>query len=517
MLVAGPAVARVSIVTALILTGAAGLPLRDPDHVAGRRLAMRRRPCRGARGARRRGPRRVVARARAGRRARRCASVRRERWTRARGVAVGSALVSFYVTYLAYRNLKSVVPVAPAGRALRSSAGRARPRSVRRPRSRRAAALAARHRGLGRRSCRARYMLFFAFIPGTLAFALVFSRDLQAGLFYTTAQSINWLLGAGSYFLLPSLGPVYVEPAAFARPADLGGDASCRTLLLDQRLEFLRDPAARHGAEHRRVLLAARLDLLHRARWRPTCSGSRRGVKIAAWLLLGLTIRVHDLPRLALRPRRRRRPDHRRDGGRARPRADRLRSACRATVHAEARACGDDATPPPRWPPAHVLAGPAVALVTVVAALLVTDAVGLPLRDPDHVAALYLALVGFGTWRCSWGSTSWSVPVRLAGGFPPSRAAMRASGASAGPLRPGVAVGSALVGFYATYMAYRNLKSIVPLIRPGDHFDQQLADLDRSLFGGHDPAALLHTPPRDRASRRTSCRPRTWPSSSSCR
>ena len=42
-------------------------------------------------------------------------------------------------------------------------------------------------------------------------------------------------------------------------------------------------------------------------------------------------------------------------------------------------------------------------------------------------------------------------------------------------------------------MAYRNLKAIVPLLRPDDLFDRQLADLDRSLFAGHDPAALLHT------------------------
>ena len=56
----------------------------------------------------------------------------------------------------------------------------------------------------------------------------------------------------------------------------------------------------------------------------------------------------------------------------------------------------------------------------------------------------------------------------------------------------GLAVGGALISFYATYMAYRNLKSIVPLLRPDDLFDRQLADLDRGLFAGNDPAELLH-------------------------
>ena len=40
MLIAGPVVAMVSVLAALLATHAAGLPLRDPDHVAGRRLVL---------------------------------------------------------------------------------------------------------------------------------------------------------------------------------------------------------------------------------------------------------------------------------------------------------------------------------------------------------------------------------------------------------------------------------------------------------------------------------------------
>ena len=142
-----------------------------------------------------------------------------------------------------------------------------------------------------------------------------------------------------------------------------------------------------------------------------------------------------------------------------------------------------------RW--RDTVAGPVVAVVTVLAALLATHAVELPLRDPDHVAALYLALVGCGTVVL----VGLDIVVRAgrSGGFPPSRAAMRRVRRERWTLGRGVAAGSALVGFYATYMAYRNLKSVVPLLRPGDLFDRQLADLDRNLFGGNDPAALLHT------------------------
>ncbi len=143
-----------------------------------------------------------------------------------------------------------------------------------------------------------------------------------------------------------------------------------------------------------------------------------------------------------------------------------------------------------RW--RATVAGPAVAVATVVAAVLVTDEVGLPLRDPDHVAALYLALVGLGVVLLV-GLDILLRARRLAGVFPPSRAALQRVRRERWTARRAFSVAVAVIGFYLTYMAYRNLKSVVPLFRPGELFDPQLADLDRTLFGGHDPAALLHS------------------------
>jgi membrane-associated phospholipid phosphatase len=286
MLIAGPAVASVSVVAALLATDAAGLPLRDPDHVAGRRLVLVL--C-------------LVAvlvvldiLVRAGRRSRTLRPsrmaierVRRERWTLARGVAVGSALVSFYVTYLAYRNLKSVVPLLRPGELFdrqladldRALLGGSDP-----------AALLHALLGTGVQAhvLSGAYMLFFAFIPGTLAFALVFSRNLQAGIFYVTAQSINWLLGAASYFLVPSLGPVYAEPRAFAHlPAS--GVTQLQQLLLDQRLEFLRDPVA-GTAQSIAAFSSLHVSIFFTAVLAAHLLGLARSLRIGAWVLLGLTI-----------------------------------------------------------------------------------------------------------------------------------------------------------------------------------------------------------------------------------
>jgi membrane-associated phospholipid phosphatase len=233
-------VAVVSVLAALPATHAVGLPLRDPDHVAALYLALvgfgvlmlvgLDIVLRAARLSGSFPPRRAAMRL-----------VRRERWTLGRGVAVGSALLGFYVTYMAYRNLKSVVPLLRPGELFdrqladldRSMFGGHDPGAL---------LHSLLGTGLQTHILSAAYVAFIVFLPLTIGLALVFARDLQAGLFYTTAQSINWLLGAASYFLLPSLGPVFAEPAAFAR-LPVSEVTRLQDILLDQRLEFLRDPA----------------------------------------------------------------------------------------------------------------------------------------------------------------------------------------------------------------------------------------------------------------------------------
>src|SRR3954454_16071713 len=148
------------------------------------------------------------------------------------------------------------------------------------------------------------------------------------------------------------------------------------------------------------------------------------------------------------------------------------------------------ATPAP--PGRGLLGGPLVAAPAVLVALVATHRAGVPLRDPDHVAALYLALVGCGV-ALMVGLDIAIRAGRQAGTLRPSRAAMRHVRRERWTPRRGLAVATALIGFYVTYMAYRNLKAIVPLLPPGECLAHQLAGLDRTLFLGHDPAAVLHT------------------------
>ncbi len=282
---AGPIVAGFLVVVGLVATGAAGVRLRDPDHVAalylmlvgfavvvlvGLDIAVR--------AARRTGTR-VPSRAA-------FAAVRRERWTPARAIAAGTALVSFYVSYMAYRNLKAIVPLLrPDDIFDRELADLDR-------------SLFAGHDpadllhnllgvGIPTHILSTGYAAFIVFLPLSLAVALVFSRDVRAGLFYATALSVNWVLGAASYFLIPSLGPVYYEPQAFAHLPH-SEVTRLQDMLLDQRVEFLLHPttatpqsiaafASLHISMSLTAVLAAHL------------LGLGRRLKTGLWIWLALT------------------------------------------------------------------------------------------------------------------------------------------------------------------------------------------------------------------------------------
>jgi hypothetical protein len=283
---AGPLIAAFTFLAAIIAADAAGIPIRDPDHVAGRRLlgvfwmvgllVVLDIVIRAARRARGWIPTLADV-----------AYVWRERWTLRRGIAVGAALLSFYATYLAYRNLKSFIPLL-------------RPGDLFDPQLQTAdRAIFAGHdpavlmhslfgtSEIATQAFSSMYMLFFAFIPATLAFALVFSPNLQAGLFYATAQSLNWVLGAASYFLLPSLGPIYTQLSTFDAIQGTGA-ARLQEILMRQRLEFLHDPLA-GGAQSIAAFSSLHVSIFFTGALCAQLLGLPRFCRIAAWLMLGLT------------------------------------------------------------------------------------------------------------------------------------------------------------------------------------------------------------------------------------
>jgi CDP-diacylglycerol--glycerol-3-phosphate 3-phosphatidyltransferase len=191
-------------------------------------------------------------------------------------------LLSFYVTYLSYRNLKGFLPFLtdqdfdPAlisldrslflghdpGPLLHSLLGT----------------------GIAAHLLSSVYLFFLAFVPISLGAALIASSNPIPGLWYVTALGLNWTLGVVSYLLLPALGPVFVEPGFYANLPETG-TAALQQALIYERHEALAGQAAQSIAAfaslHVSVVFTAALiaQLLHLNRF----------LRAALWTFLGLT------------------------------------------------------------------------------------------------------------------------------------------------------------------------------------------------------------------------------------
>ena len=137
------------------------------------------------------------------------------------------------------------------------------------------------------------------------------------------------------------------------------------------------------------------------------------------------------------------------------------------------------------------VAGPSIGILTFVTALIVAQASDLPLRDPDGVlgSPLIFIAVLLGVFFLL------DVVPRVAKATRLRPSLVRAEFERVISARWGrrrtLLVVSSLLGFYLTYVGYRNLKSFLPFFRD-QNLDIDFAGLDRSFALGHEPMQVLH-------------------------
>ena len=168
-------------------------------------------------------------------------AVVRERWSRRRLTVVAIGLLSFYATYLSYRNLKSFLPFlveqdhdfqllnlerglfggADPTRLLQDLLGT----------------------GAAAHILSSAYLFYLAFVPISLGAALILSSNPIPGMWWVTALGLNWTLGVASYYLLPAMGPAFADPTLVAQLPDTGV-AALQEALAQHRIEVLADPNA---------------------------------------------------------------------------------------------------------------------------------------------------------------------------------------------------------------------------------------------------------------------------------
>ena len=165
----------------------------------------------------------------------------REHWDRERITLTVLGLVSFYITYVSYRNLKSFLPFIMGedkyDRELhlidRALLFGHEPATV---------LHAMFGTGISAHFLSTIYLWFLPLVPLALAAWLVWSRNITFGYWFATSQCLAWTLGTASYYALPTLGPGFQYSYLYTDLPATGSSALMEALSYGRK-DVLRDGA----------------------------------------------------------------------------------------------------------------------------------------------------------------------------------------------------------------------------------------------------------------------------------
>jgi hypothetical protein len=210
---------------------------------------------------------------------------RRWPWDHVRFALVG--LGAWYLTYAAFRNLKSFVPFVnrrlwdptleridrvlwlghdPAG-VLHGVFGT----------------------GWAAHSFSAVYVIWIVLVPVSLAVALVWSRNRAGGAWYVTAVAVDWVLGVATYFAVPTLGPVYAAPQDFTALPHTYVSTLQESMLAD-RYTVLFDPFATHTVQTIAAFASLHVGIMVTMCLMVELLRLKSWVRALMWVFLALTV-----------------------------------------------------------------------------------------------------------------------------------------------------------------------------------------------------------------------------------
>lgn len=213
------------------------------------------------------------------------AEVVQERWPASHRWFAGLGVAAWYLSYAAFRNVKSMAPLvndrlfdgdlarfdrmlfagSDPGVLLHNLLGT----------------------GLAAHVLSAVYMVWIVLIPASIGIALAWTRSTLAGVWYVTALTFDWALGAALYVAVPTVGPVYSNPAEYVGLPETYVSRLQHSMWAD-RVAVLGDPAhsglqtiAAFASLHVGIMvtICLLLEFIKAARW----------MRTAAWLFLGMT------------------------------------------------------------------------------------------------------------------------------------------------------------------------------------------------------------------------------------
>jgi hypothetical protein len=172
--------------------------------------------------------------------------VTRERWPREHIRFALLGLGSWYLTYVSFRNLKSYVPYV--NHDLFDDAFAAIDRTMFFGNDPATLLQNVLGTGWAAHLMSFIYIAWIAVVPGTLAAALVWSRNVSGGSWLVTAVAVDWALGAATYLAFPTVGPIYAQPDLFAKLAHTPV-TNLQTTMIAERAEVLSDPWATEAVQ----------------------------------------------------------------------------------------------------------------------------------------------------------------------------------------------------------------------------------------------------------------------------
>lgn len=214
-------------------------------------------------------------------------AVVRQRWTwqHTRFALVG--LAAWYLTYAAFRNLKSFVPFV--NRSLWDEPLEAFDRFLFLGHDPASTLQAVFGVGWAAHFFSFVYVAWIVFVPASLAVALVWSRDRIGGEWYVTAVAVDWVLGVSTYFLVPTLGPVYTAPQDFTALPQTYVSTLQESMIAD-RFTVLQDPFATHAVQTIAAFASLHVGIMVTVCLMVELLGMQRWIRVSMWLFLGVTV-----------------------------------------------------------------------------------------------------------------------------------------------------------------------------------------------------------------------------------